>query len=172
MKIELELTQSEYTDLTSHNVSDEDKLVIFKRKFDAITKSTTLDGLLNDLHIRCMNFFIYITEQCLNENVRCLMEAYKNAFIKTTDDLKYYLNECINKGINDSRVISAEADIFSILNLVRRAYDHAEPFFCKMGIAFVDINEKRVGIDNYIDKIVDSILQCFETDIDIIRENA
>lgn len=172
MKIEMELTQSEYTDLTSHNVSDEDKLAIFKRKFDAIAKSKTLDGLMNDLHVRCMDFFNYITEQCDDKGVEVLMKAYKSAFIKTTDDLKYYLKECIDKGIDDFRVICADADIFSISNRIRRAYDHAEPFFCKKGIAFVDINEKRVGIDNCIDRIVDSILQCFETDEDTIRENS
>lgn len=172
MKYEIEFTQAEYTALTSHNVSDEAKLAIYQRKFDAINKDTSLMGLLNDLHIRCMDFFNYITEQCEDKDMEKLMDAYKSSFIKTTDDLKYYLKEIISKGIDDTRSLCAKSDLFSILNRVRRAYDHAEPFFCKKGIAFVDINEKRVGIDNCVDKIVDEFIICFESDEDTIRENA
>ena len=42
MKLEFDFTQSEYVALTSQNVSDEKKLDIFKRKFYAMSKSTTL----------------------------------------------------------------------------------------------------------------------------------
>ena len=172
MKLEFDFTQSEYVALTSQNVSDEKKLDIFKRKFYAMSKSTTLKELMNNLHFCCIDFFNYISEQCGDRDVEKLMNAYKKAFISTVDDLKYYLAECIDKGISDFNVLSAEADIFSILNRVRRAYDHAEPFFCRKGLAFVDLNEKRVIIDNCIDKIVETILQCFETDEDTLRENA
>lgn len=169
MEVEFELTQAEYTALTSHNVSDEDKLAIFKRKLDAILKDTSLMGLLNDLHIRCMDFFSYITEQCEDKDMEKLMDAYKSSFIRTTDDLKYYLKEIISKGIDDTRSLCAKSDLFSILNRVRRAYDHAEPFFCKKGIAFVDLNEKRIGIDNSIDKIVGEFVICFGSDDEIIK---
>ena len=153
MKIEFELTQSEYTDLTSHNVSDEDKLAIFKRKFDAIFKDTSLMGLLNDLHVRCMDFFTYITEQCEDKDMEKLMDAYKSSFIRTTDDLKYYLKEIISKGIDDTRSLFAKSDLFSILNRVRRAYDHAEPYFCKKGIAFVDLNESVSALTTALTKL-------------------
>ena len=97
MEVEFEITQAEYTALTSHNVSDKDKLAIYQRKFNAILKDTSLMGLLNDLHIRCMDFFNYITEQCEDKDMEKLMDAYKSSFIRTTDDLKYYLKEIISK---------------------------------------------------------------------------
>ena len=169
MIIEFELTQSEYTDLTSRNVSDEDKLAIFKRKFDAIFKDTSLTSLLNDLYIRCMDYFSYITKQCEDKDMEKLMDAYKSSFSKTTDDLKYYLKEIISKGIDDTRSLFAKSDLFSILNRVHRAYDHAEPYFCKKGISFIDLNGKRVGIDNCIDKIVGEFIICFDSDDEILK---
>ena len=71
--------------------------------------------------------------------------------------------------MDDTRSLCAKSDLFSILNRVRRAYDHAEPYFCKKGIAFVDINEKRVGIDNCVDKIVGEFIICFGSDDEIIK---
>ena len=170
MKIEFEFTQSEYTDLTSRNVSDEDKLAIFKRKFDAITKNKTVLDLLNDLRVRFMDYCDYITKKTNNVDVETLMEAYKKEFYNTLDDLNYYLTEIVEKGIDDSRSGIVKSDLFVIHNRVRRAYDKAEEKFCDNGIAFVDLNEKRIGIDNCIDKIVSEFIICFESDENILIE--
>lgn len=171
MIFEFELTQSEYDDLASNNVSDEDKLIIFKRKFDAITKNKIVLDLLNDLRVRFMDYCDYIAKETNDVDVDSLMEAYKKDFYETLDDLKYYLTEIVEKGIDDTRSLCAKSDLFSILNRVRRAYDKAEEKFCDNGIAFVDLNEKRIGIDNCIDKIVDEFIICFETDEDILMKN-
>ncbi len=172
MIFEFEFTQSEYTDLTSPNVSDEDKLAIFKRKFDAITKETTLNGIMNDLHVRFMDYCDYITKETNDVDVDSLMEAYKKEFYKVLDELKYYLTEIIEKGIDDTRSRVVKSDLFAIQNRVHRAYDKAEERFCDNGIAFVDLNEKRIGIDNCIDKIVSEFIIRFDSDEDILRENA
>ncbi len=172
MKIEFEFTQSEYTDLTSQNVSDEKKLDIFKRKFDAITKGKAVVNLLNDLRVRFMDYCDYITKETNDVDVDSLMEAYKKEFYKVLDELKYYLTEIVETGIDDSRVSVVKTDLFVIQNRVRRAYDKAEEKFCNNGIAFVDLNAKRIGIDNCIDKIVSEFIICFATDEDILRENA
>lgn len=171
MKIEFDFTQSEYTDLTSNKVSDEDKLAIFKRKFDAITKTKTVVDLLNDLRVRFMDYCDYITKETNDVDVDSLMEAYKKEFYKVVDELKYYLTEIVETGIDDSRVSVVKSDLFVIQNRVRRAYDKAEKGFCDNGIAFVDLNEKRIGIDNCIDKIVSEFIVCFALDEDILREN-
>lgn len=171
MKIEFEFTQSEYTDLTSQNVSDEKKLDIFKRKFDAITKGKAVVNLLNDLRVRFMDYCDYITKETNDVDVDSLMEAYKKEFYKVLDELKYYLTEIVETGIDDSRVSVVKTDLFVIQNRVRRAYDKAEKKFCNNGIAFVDLNEKRIGIDNCIDKIVSEFIVCFALDEDILREN-
>ena len=170
MKVEIELTQSEYVDLTSPRTSDEEKLVIFKRKFNALTKSKTVMDLLNDLHIRFMDYCAYISKETNNVDVDTIIEVYKKDFIKTVDDLKYYLTEIVEKGIDDSRTAFVQTDLFIIQNRVRRAYDKAEELFCNNGIAFVDLNEKRIGIDNCIDKIVGEFVICFDSDEDLLRD--
>ena len=111
MKIEFEFTQSEYTDLTSQNVSDEKKLDIFKRKFDAITKGKTVVDLLNDLRVRFMDYCDYITKETNDVDVDSLMEAYKKEFYKVLDELKYYLTEIVETGIDDSRVSVVKTDL-------------------------------------------------------------
>lgn len=172
MTFEFEFTQSEYDDLTSHNVSDEDKLSIFKRKFDAITKCKTVTDLLNDLHVRFMDYCDYITKETNDVDVDSLMEAYKKEFYNVLDELKYYLTEIVEKGIDDARIMVVKSDLFVIQNRARRAYDKAEKKFCDNGIAFVDLNEKRIGIDNCIDRIVSEFIIRFDSDEDILRENA
>lgn len=172
MKIEFDFTQSEYTDLTSNKVSDEDKLTIFKRKFDAITKTKTVVDLLNDLRVRFMDYCDYITKETNDVDVDSLMEAYKKEFYKVIDELNYYLTEIIEKRIDYIRSGEiVESDLFTIQNRVRRAYDKAEEKFCNKGLAFVDLNEKRIGIDNCIDKIVSEFIICFDSDEDILRDN-
>ena len=171
MIMEFEFTQSEYADLTSLDVSDEDKLAIFKRKFDAITKNKTVLDLLNGLHVRFMDYCDYIAKETSDVYVGSLMEAYKKEFYKVLDDLKFYITEIVEKGIDDTRSDIVKTDLFAIQNRVRRAYDEAEKRFCDKGIAFVDLNEKRIGIDNCIDKIVSEFLICFDSDEDILTEN-
>lgn len=172
MIIEFEFTQSEYTDLTSNNVSDEDKLAIFKRKFDAGTKEITLTRIMSDLHGRFRDYCDYIAKETNDVGVGSLMEAYKKDFYKTLDDLKFYLTEIVEKGFDDTRSDIVKTDLFTIQNRVRRAYDKAEEKFCDNGIAFVDLNEKRIGIDNCIDKIVSEFIIRFDSDEDILRDNA
>lgn len=168
MKYEFEFTQSEYTDLTNPNVSDKEKLEIYERKFNFTTKNKKLMDLLNDLHIRFMDFCSYVAGKCEDGDLEKLMVAYKDEFIDVEHDLKYYLQEIINKGLDNNASI-VKSNIFVIQNRIRRTYDKAEPFFCDKGIAFVDINEKRVGIDNCIDTIVSDFIMCFSTDQDILE---
>lgn len=172
MKIEFDFTQSEYTDLTSNKVSDEDKLAIFKRKFDAITKTKTVVDLLNELRVRFMDYCDYIAKETNDVDIDSLMEAYKKEFYDVLDELKYYLTEIVEKGIDDARSMVVKSDLFVIQNRARRAYDKADEKFCDNGIAFVDLNEKRIGIDNCIDRIVSEFIIRFDSDEDILRENA
>lgn len=171
MKIEFDFTQSEYTDLTSNKVSDEDKLAIFKRKFDAITKTKTVVDLLNELRVRFMDYCDYIAKETNDVDVDSFMEAYKKEFYKVVDELNFYLDEIVEKGIDDTRCLVVKSDLFTIQNRVHRAYDKAEEKFCNKGLAFVDLNEKRIGIDNCIDKIVSEFIICFDSDEDILRDN-
>lgn len=170
MKVEIELTPSEWVDLTSPRVSDEEKLVIFKRKFNALARGKIVMDLLNDLHVRYMDYFAYISKNVENVDVETVLEAYKTEFIKVEDDLKYYLTEIVEKGIDDSRTAFVNTDIYCINNLVRRAYDKIEEIFCDSGLAFADLNEKRIGIDNCIDKIVSEFVICFDSDEDLLRD--
>lgn len=170
MKYEFEFSESEIETLNNTNVTDESKLKIFQRKFNAITKGKTLASLIDDLHLRCNNFFLYVSETCDDNKVRELMKAYIKDYIKVEDDLKYYLEEIVNKGYDDVSSNNVKIDILVIHNRIRRAYDHAEPYFCEKGIAFVDINEKRIGICNCLDKIVGEVILTFETDEGLLKD--
>ena len=173
MKCEFEFSESELATINDTNATALEQLAIFKRKLAASTNSKKLEDLMSDLRLRFLDIcnYVFVKSEGYPE-IGNLMKAYKKEYVEVEEDLRFNIVKIIEGGYDDTYIDLIKTDLFVIQNRVRRVYDKAENVFCENGIAFVDINEKRVGIDNCIDKIVEIFVMDFETDENILGDYA